>query len=235
MTENPTALETQAVELARREVLSPTLAATREVLSVHRPVLVDGLPLIARADVTREPDAYYFYFRLEGEPYYLVVVVRREGEKLAVGCACVEAAVRVFLLVKAQDLTPAEITKRLGLKPTASQAKGERLHPELAPLSCTLWRFEPHQTLPEELGRKLDLLLDKLKPAAPRIAELAREADVTLSICYEGCKEWLGGWDADPPTLRRIAALGASLHLDLYASGPDLPEPGDAAPKKCCE
>jgi hypothetical protein len=223
MTQDPTALETQAVDMARREILSPTLAATSEVLSVHTPVLVDGQPLIAHADTTREPDAYYFYFRLEGEPYYLVVVVRRAGDHAELECACVEPAVRVFLLVKAQHLTPDEISERLGLEPTAAYAKGEHVHPELPPLAQTMWRLEPHQTLPAELSRKLDLLLDELEPAAPRIAELAKETEITLSICYEGCKDWLGGWDADPRALRRIADLGVHLQFDLYASGPDLP------------
>jgi hypothetical protein len=225
MPDDQTALETQAVEIARREILSPTLAATREVLAVHKPVLVDGQPLIARADVAREPDAFHFYFRLEGEPYYLVVVVRCEGDQLAVTCACVEADVRVFLLVKSQELTPAEITRRLGLKPTAAYAKGDRLHPELPPLQYTKWRFEPHQTLAEELGRKLDLLLDQLEPAAGAIAQLRADCDVSINVCYEGYKEWLGGWNAPATTLKRLAALGADLHFDLYASGPNLPDP----------
>ncbi|MBN1916858.1 MAG: DUF4279 domain-containing protein [Verrucomicrobia bacterium] len=208
-------------------------------MSVHRPILVDGQPLIARADTTREPDAYYFYFRLEDEPYYLVVVVRREGDKLAVTCACVEAAVRVYLLVKSKHLTPREITERLGLQPTRAYAKGDRIHAELPPLTYTKWRFEPHQTLAEEIGRKLDLLLDVLEPATPRIAKLASEADVKIGICYEGCREWLGGWDTSSETLRRLAALGVHLQFDLYASGPDLPEPDlpgldPSSGRKCC-
>jgi hypothetical protein len=224
MPDEQTAVEQQAVELARREVLKPTLAAAREVLAVHRPVIIDGQPLIARADIDREPDAFYFYFRLEGEPYYLVIVVHNGDEGLAVSCACVEAAVRVFLLVKSGELSPDEITRRLGLTPTASYAKGDRLHPELPPLQYTKWRFEPHETLAEELGRKLDLLLDRLDSAAPRIAELATECDVSVDVCYEGYKEWLGGWNAPEKTLRRLAALGADLHFDIYASGPDLPD-----------
>jgi hypothetical protein len=213
------------VELARREVLSPTLATTREVLAVHSPVLVDDQPLIARSDLTRDTEALYFYFRLVGEPYYLVVVVSRAGDELTVASACIEAAVRVFLLVRSEDLTPDEITKRLGLDPTAAYPKGDRLHPELAPLAHTMWRYEPHHTLPEEVGRKLDLLLDLLEDAAPRIAALAQEADVQISISYEGCKEWLGCWNAPQETLQRLAALGVDLHFDLYASGPDFPEP----------
>lgn len=232
MAREPTAIETQAVELARREVLSATLATTREVLAVHSPVLVDGQPLIARCDLTRDPDAFYFYFRLEGEPYYLVLVVARAGDELAVTSACIEAAVRVFLLVKSDDLTPDEITERLGLDPTAAYAKGDRLHPELAPLAHTMWRYEPHHTLPEEVGRKLDLLLDQLEDAAPRIAALAHEADVQLSVSYEGCKEWLGCWNAPKETLQRLAALGVDLHFDLYASGPDFPDPDFPDPPK---
>jgi hypothetical protein len=217
----PSGAEQQATELARQEILSPSLATSKEVLAVHRPVLVDGQPLIARADTTREPGAFYFYFRLEGEPYYLVVVVHLGNKGLAVACSCIEAAVRVFLLVKTKDLSPDEITRRLGLKPTAAQPKGTRLHENLAPLAQTLWRFEPHKTLPEEVGRKLGLLLDQLDEATPRIAALAKKCDVTLNICYEGCKEWLGGWTADARTLKRLAALGCSLELDLFASGPD--------------
>lgn len=231
MPDEQNGLETQAVEIARREILSPTLAATREVLSVHAPVLVDSQPLIARTDANREPGVFYHYFRLEGEPYYLVVAVSRSGGQLAPTSACIEAAVRVFLLIKTQNLTPDEVSERLGLRPTSAYAKGTRIHPELPPLTYTKWRYEPHQTLAEELGRKLDLLLDQLEPAAPRITELARETEITLSICYEGCKDWLGVWNVPAATLKRVAALGIDLQLDLYASGPDLPEPDFADPK----
>ena len=244
MPDEQTTLEQQAAELARREILSPTLSAAKEILAVHKPVLVDGQALIARADLTHEEGAFYFYFRLEHEPYYLILAVRPDDTgKLAVTCACVEAAVRVFLLVKSEQLQPDEITRRLGLTPTAAYAKGDRLHPELPPLPYTKWRFEPHQALAEDLGGKLDLLLDQLEPATAAIAELAAECDVSVSVCYEGYKEWLGGWNAPTDTLKRLAALGARLHLDLYASGPDLPEPDFPEPtcptgtpkKKPCE
>ncbi len=226
MTDEQTALDLQAAELARREIASPTLSATKEILAVHTPVLADGQPLIARADLTREKGAFYFYFRLEHEPYYLVLAVGPDDQKkLAVTSACIEAAVRVFLLVKSEKHTPDEITQRLGLTPTAAYAKGDRLHPELPPLPYTKWRLEPHKSLPEDLGRKLDLLLDQLEPAAARIAELAADCDVSVNVCYEGYKEWLGGWNAPKETLQRLATLGARFHLDLYASGPDLPRP----------
>ena len=225
MADEQTALELQAAELARREIVSPTLSAAKEILAVHKPVLVDGQPLIARVDLTREEGSFFFYFRLEDEPYYLIIAVRPDDAgKLTATCACIEAAVRVFLLVKSEKHTPDEITQRLGLTPTAAYAKGDRIHPELPPLPYSKWRLEPHQTLAEDLGGKLDLLLDQLEPAAARIAKLAAECDVSVSVCYEGYKEWLGGWNAPPDTLKRLAALGARLHLDLYASGPDLPD-----------
>jgi len=226
MPEQQASLEQQAAELARREIISPALSAAKEILAVHTPVLVDGQPLIARTDLTREEGAFYFYFRLRDEPYYLVLAVGPDDDgKLAVTSACIEAAVRVFLLVKSKKHTPDEITRRLGLTPTAAYAKGDRIHPELPPLPYTKWRLEPHKSLPEDLGRKLDLLLDQLDPAAARVAELAAECDVSVNVCYEGYREWLGGWNASTKTLGRLAALGARFHLDLYASGPDLPEP----------
>jgi len=217
--------EQQAVELARYEILSPTLSTTKELLSVHTPVLVDKLPLIARADTTREQGALYVYFRVEQEPYYPVVVVRPGDDGPVVAASYVEAAVRIFLLVKSDTLNPDEITERIGLKPAAAHARGETLHKGLPPLAYTLWRFEPHKSLPEELGRKLDLLLDQLNGTAPRIAGLAKESHIAINVCYEGCKEWLGGWTAPAHTLQRIAAFGVDLEVDLFASGPDLPEP----------
>ena len=215
------ALDKRTVELARHEVLSPTLRVSKELLEVHKPILVDNVPLIARTDETREPGAFYFYFRLEDEPYYLVVVVRPEGKAMAVAGAYVEAAIRVFLLVKSEELSAEEITQRLGLEPTTSQPKGERLHEKLKPLTQTRWQFEPDKDLPEELGRKLDLLLDQLEGARERIAKLAKECHVAIHICYEGYKEWMGGWVVQTTTFRRIAELGVHVELDLYACGPD--------------
>ncbi len=216
-------VELEAVELARREVLAPALSTTKEVLAVHTPLLEGGQPLLARADTTREPGAFYFYFRLEHQPYYLVIVVRPGEKGLVAAGAYVEASVRVFLLITSETLSPAEITRRVGFEPTATHGKGKCLHKQLAPMSKTRWRFEPHASLPESLDRKLVLLLDEIDGSAGRVAALAAECTVAVGICYEGYKDWLGGWAASPATIERLAALGANVELDLYASGPDLP------------
>jgi hypothetical protein len=97
------------------------------MLAVHEVITGDGgAPAIARVDENREPRAYFIYFPILGQVYYLVVVIRQgEAKGLAVSAVYIEANVRVFLGISSTVLSPAEITAHVGLPPSETYAMGD--------------------------------------------------------------------------------------------------------------
>lgn len=81
------------------------------------------------------------------------------------------------------------------------------------------WYLEPQKDLPRSFEDKLTSLLDCLEPAKSGIAQLQGDCEACICICYEGYRDWMGGWHLDLESIRRIAALNAEVDLDLYAYG----------------
>ncbi len=212
--------------MAIYEVLNPTLGVTEQVLAVHKLVVEDGNPLILLVDENSYPGAYYIYFGIEDEPYHFVVFIKQECEKLVASAAYIEAAIRVYLSIASTALDPNTITEKVKLNPTRTQLLGESRNPRNPNVKFkeNRWYFEPQKGVPGNLENKLNFLLDRLEPAQSTIAALGDKCEIYLRICYEGYRGWMGGWHIDKATIRRIAALGAEVDLDLYAYGEqDLP------------
>lgn len=215
-----------ALQVAIAEALNPTLGVTEQVLAAHKLVFRDGTPLILRVDEESEPEAYFIYFGIEDEPYYFVVVIREENKNLVASATYIEAAVRVYLSIRSTTLSPSAITEKVTLNPTKTYLRGESRYPRNPHVKFKKhhWYFEPQKGVPGELENKLNFLLDRLEPAQSRIADLQDECEIYICIYYQGYRGWMGGWHIDKATIRRIAALGAEVDLDLYACGKqDLP------------
>ncbi len=69
---------------------------------------------------------------------------------------------------------------------------------------------------------KLCRLLDLTESAALRVRGLTDRCDVSLMVLYDGYSSQMWGLAFEPGDVVRLAALGASIDVDLYASGPDL-------------
>lgn len=210
-----------AGQVAVSEALNPTLGVTEQVLAVHKLVQKDNAPAILLVEENSEVGAFFIYFGIVNEPYYFVVVVKQEDERLIASASYVEAAVRVYLGISSILLDPIAITERIKLIPTESYRIGEARLPRMRQLRFkeNRWYFEPQKDTPGTLEDKLKFLLDRLEPVQSKIAALQDECEIYINICYEGYKNWMGGWHIDKATIRRIAALGAEVDLDLYAFG----------------
>ena len=213
-----------AEHIAILETIEPTLGVTEQVPAVHQLNMHDETPVILHVD-ENEPGVFDVYFGIEGEPYYFAIVVRKENDRLIASASYIEAAVRVYLSIHSTLLDPSSITERVQLAPTRSDRIGEKRFPKSSvKFKDNRWYFEPQKDIPGDLGSKLKFLLDRLEPIEANIASLQNECEIYLSICYKGYKDWMGGWHIDKETIRRIAALGAEVDLDLYAYGDwDLP------------
>lgn len=219
-------MQLKAVEAAIKEVLTPTLGITEQILSVHQIVMRSATPVIARIQDKSESGAYHIYFALEGEPYYFVVAVSFSDNQYFVSGSYIESAVRVYLRVSSDILEPEEITSRVGLIPTQCYTKGEKRYQRNPHLKFKehRWYFELDKDIPNSIEEKLDSLLEKLEPVKTQVASLSDECEILICICYEGYKSWMGGWHFNRSTILKIASLKAEVNLDLYAFGPDLPE-----------
>ncbi|WP_155371695.1 DUF4279 domain-containing protein [Catellatospora vulcania] len=76
----------------------------------------------------------------------------------------------VYFALKSEEVTAAEMTARLGIEPDRVSVRGSRLAHAVVP-RCHIWEVacrEPDLTVDEQIDR----VLERLLPAADRIAEL---------------------------------------------------------------
>lgn len=216
-----------AIELARSELAHPTLSITQQYLAVHTLEQEGGEARVAA--VVHVEDRADVYFRVEGKSYFLVIPAHPEGEGWKVGFCRAEARSKVTLAIRSQTMTAPEITEAVGLTPTESWSKGDarrRRHPnqgDLGPYTFTGWFLCPDGDAPGEVGTKLCRLLDLTESAALRVRGLTDRCDVTLMVLYDGYSSQMWGLAFESGDVARLAALGASMDVDLYASGPELP------------
>lgn len=219
-------MENLVRQAALAEVSHPSLGVSQQVLAVHKLALEEGTPLIRLQEQDPETGDYRVYFEIDHEPYFFVLVIALECYKPVVSAAYLEAAVRVYLSITSATLSPETITQKIGLQPTRSKTLGEPRHPKAPTVTLQKhhWSFEPGAEVPGSLERKLTVLLSQLEAAQPKIAALPDTCEICICICYRGYRGWMGGWHLDPAIICKIAALGAALDVDLYASGAqDLP------------
>lgn len=124
----------------------------------------------------------------------------------------------------ARDLDPATITAALGIQPDLAYRRGEIYKwsggRPIRNSRGGLWHLSTAERTPpnEDLAVHLSTLLALLAPCQETLLELMAqdglEADFYCGLFLrdrEGRESWL-----PPDLLRRIAALGATLKLDLY-------------------
>ena len=134
----------------------------------------------------------------------------------------------MYLAASRRDLLADEITARIGLQPTQPRAIGEPIT-SLAPARTYKehrWMFEPQAGVPGSVEEKVAALLDAVEGASGRIAALRPACDLRATVVFSGRggDPQFGAFNLVGESVRRLAALGAELSVDLYAFGPRMPE-----------
>jgi Domain of unknown function (DUF4279) len=221
----------QARRVALEEVRVQHLYMTQQFFRPHTLRLENGEP---KTTVLKAEDgAFEVYFHLEGEDYFLVMMVAEDGAGLAVRGCRAEAGCQVYLTVLSDTLHPDEITARTGLVPTRSWVMGEtgtfpNGQPRRRPYAYHGWTLDlagPYT--PGTFEDKLDALLNAVSPYAEAFRTLGSQCSVGIGTAYSGYREQMWGVHLTAVRLDRMAALGASFDLDLYASGPDMADTDD--------
>lgn len=199
------------------EIECPTLAITEQFFAVHR--LADE-PL---AGVWADGDRRYVYLRLHNEPYYWVVVIESdptEGAQATWGFHSAHA--NVYAVIYSERLTAAEISDRLSIQPSETRDKGAPLPGNRRTYNEHRWYFRP--PVPEFLDfeTKLASLLESLP--VKRVRSLPSDCTFRINVAYYEYQSCPAGWHLDTNALRRLVELGCELDVDLYTSGPELPD-----------
>jgi hypothetical protein len=125
----------------------------------------------------------------------------------------------VTLGIQGDDLDPDEITRLLGVPPTFSHRRGERLKPQSrAPFRHGAWFLEQRGRAPLQPDELTKALLDQL-PTAPQCWRSIRERFEIRLVYGVHFSGWNKGFDLPGVLVARIAAIGATMGFDLYAYG----------------
>jgi hypothetical protein len=87
--------------------------------------------------------------------------------------------------------------------------------------SRTRWTLASSLADDEPLAAHLDALLDVLEPRAAEVRALIGEGCRADWFCFLEARPSGNLVSIEPPTLTRLASLGAELVLDIYDSDPD--------------
>lgn len=133
----------------------------------------------------------------------------------------------VGLLIAGEDLDQSEVTRKLGLQPSVSLRKGERVGVNRRRRQ-SIWSFDVLRSPDDPDWRSLDdglkCLIDKLVPLKSVLHEL-RQRYSTEAYCGHFGSGFGGGPSISPDTLRLLADLGLTLTIKTYW-GEDQPDLG---------
>jgi len=216
----------KVIELAQKEILTPTWGVTEQFFTVHEPLLRNGKPEVARVDETREEGLYYIYFPIKDQSYFFVLIIEKANDELKISGAYNEARVLTYLLIGSDSTAPDAITKRIGIKPTEVSVKGTPRRHGNGHYNTNMWTYEPQKDCPDELERKLAILLGHLSSHSAALAELSKTCEISINIVYHSYQGFgsLGGFHITNNIIKKIAKLDIGVDFDLYVSGPELEE-----------
>jgi hypothetical protein len=128
---------------------------------------------------------------------------------------------RASFRISGDTLDPERITARLGLQPTRAFAKGDLSPPGRVTgrkyrRRVGLWSLQSPLPTTASLDDHLSHLLDQLDPHADAVGALVREGYQADFFCGCFLEAFNRGMELPATTLRRIAALEATLGLDIY-------------------
>ncbi len=121
-----------------------------------------------------------------------------------------------------ESLDLAGLTSQLGISPSFTRSKGEKIETSSRPLESrtNIWALETERKLKStSLERHLIFLLDQLEYARETIIELAADPSIRVEFhCYWLSETGHGGPVLSCEVLRRITNLGADLDFDFYCA-----------------
>jgi len=211
---NPQILRRVAIQ----EVLNPSLTLTKQFLAVNKVRFKEDVPFIEDIILDPKENLAKVYFPIEGEQYYLVVILTLEPHPTVRGIV-ISPGNEVYFAVKSEMHSLEELLALAGIEPTRTWRRGEKNGKLPLHNGFEIRLFEKKTG---EVENKLRSLLDALLPYRTDLSHLFRVASAGIYIAYYGYKEQMWGIHLDEEMIGKLAELQVPVDIDLYASGPDL-------------
>lgn len=210
---------------ALNEIAVPQFELTKQYLAVHTLVVEEGLPQIEHIEMCEREQTAEVYFPVAGEDYFFVVYLDLTPA-VSVRFMGMEAGSRVYFSASSSVIDLEELIRDLDRPPTETWQKGTPIP------NRKVARFYEDSGFTYEIGgnksgtadQKIAELIDMLDGLSLDRVLNSKEIHREIQIVYCGYKDEMWGVHLEPDTLMKLAKLNAHIDIDLYASGPDLPE-----------
>ncbi|OWR29835.1 hypothetical protein CDO73_12165 [Saccharibacillus sp. O23] len=217
------------IEEIRRAVLDeiavPRFELTKQYLSVNTLVVKEGLPQIEQIDICEREQTAEVYFPIVGEDYYFVIYLDL-APKVSVRFMGMEAGSRVYFSASSSVIDLEELIQDLDRQPTETWQKGTRIPNRRAErfYEDSGFTYEINGSNSGTADQKIAQLIDMLDGLSLDRVLNSQDIHREIQVVYYGYKDQMWGIHLEPDTLMKLAKLNAHIDIDLYASGPDLPE-----------
>lgn len=193
----------EIITAATVEVTERHAALTRQYLTHNQIRHLGGRPVVAHVEY-RGPKSAIVYFPLEGQRFYLGVVVEQLVDILAT-FVFMEADSRVCLVVGNED----EAWTELPFSPTHTLEDG--------------FEYQLLDDEPGEVSRKIARTVAALHPHRAQVARLAARDCTYLQVSYYGYAHDLRNLHLPVQVLQQLTDLNLNLQMILRAGGGALP------------
>lgn len=124
---------------------------------------------------------------------------------------------KVFFCIYSDDITPDDITRRIGIKPYKTHVKGDK--PKNKNISFrfkdNLWEIKSNLPYSYSLEEHIKDLLNQLRPHKSQITK--NRTDLKKSfVATIFCKDNRPGYIIDEDIIKEISEYNASIDLDIY-------------------
>lgn len=124
--------------------------------------------------------------------------------------------IRAYLVIWGDRCDPEQITRKTGLNPTETWRVGDVRHARTGRVHADAgWRIDAEGELGVDVGTYIEHLLDRVWPVREDFQALAATCNVQFSVVLH-CRDETPAVHLAGDTVRRMAALGAALDIDLY-------------------
>jgi hypothetical protein len=208
--------EDKYISVARKELLNPTFAVTKQYLAVMELELENGNPKIERISI--EAQTVSLYFGIKDERFYIVVNISVNNPTKP-DWVWIESAHRVYLTATSEDKTYHELASYLSLTPLTGWSRGDVNKINRRPYKFSRVSFEPITNEAYGLEEKLEDLLSELMKDTDGIRLLSENSDAYVSICKYQYISGNAGIHFNMDVIKKLADLGLEVDIDTYITG----------------
>lgn len=123
--------------------------------------------------------------------------------------------IRTFVYIVDFDCDPGAVTAALGIQPTRTWLKGERIEPSIRVRTSNGWELAGIDSGEGDPVALIRELLKRLPSTLAKIGEISSKWDAQLAVVME-IGHPTPPFNLDRATIRRLADLSMSLDVDLY-------------------